>query len=359
MSDSEGATPEVQGRPGDGPGRRRERVVTMQDVAVETGVSVSTVSRALRDDSRVAAATIRRVREAAAHLDFRLNENASRLRHRTTEVVALVIPAINDWYFATLMAGAQQVLAGAGYDTVVAVATGEGPLQRILHDAKPAVSRVDAAIVIDLTLPDGLVAEQVEAGTTVVTTGRALPYFSSVMIDDIAVGRLATSHLVGLGHERIGVIGGAGFNPYGFAVPERRRQGHQLALDEAGLAPSDQEVAGNFAMAGGYDAANELLDRGGADLTAILGLSDKMAIGAMVAVEDRGLRIPDDLSIIGIDDHELAERFGLTTVRQPVARIGEVAAELVLQRVVDGDEQVEHRTLETEMVVRSSTRRRR
>lgn len=329
----------------------------MDDIARATGVSISTVSRALRRDPNVALATQDRIRAVASALDYHMNLNASRLRTGRTQTIAIAVPALNNWYFAELMAGAHAVLAENAYDTVVAVVAESGSLQRILRDANPSTGRLDGVIVVDMDIAPSVVRSLRAAGTIVTTTGRAHPHYSSVMIDDVAAARTATSHLIGLGHRKIAMIGGSGAGPSPFYVPERRRAGYALALEHADLEAHQDEASGDFALLGGYEAAVGLFENNATPPSALFCMSDQMAIGAVRALRDLGFGVPDDVSVIGVDDHELAESFGLTTVRQPVRSIGRNAASLLLDQLVDRDAPPKHRTIATELVVRGTTQR--
>jgi DNA-binding LacI/PurR family transcriptional regulator len=159
-----------------------------------------------------------------------------------------------------------------------------------------------------------------------VLLGATLPGVSSVEIDDVAAARVATSHLVDLGHRRIGLVSGRPFERIPFTAPPERRRGFLLAHKEAGL-PWDPnlEVTADFTARGAQRAALPLLDRPDRP-TAVFAECDEMAFGVMAAARSLGLRIPEDLSVVGIDDHDLAESLGLTTVAQPVRTLGELAA---------------------------------
>ena len=180
----------------------------------------------------------------------------------------------------------------------------------------------------------------------------------SVRIDDLAVGRTATEHLIALGHKRIGYVGGDLDDHRNLAAPLDRRAGWLAAQRQAGVdpPPSYAEMS-DFTAETGRQAAERLLalpDRP----TAIFAASDDIAFGVLGAAYDAGLTVPDDLSVIGVDDHQLSETFGLTTIAQPVAAQGQIAAQLVLA-VIGGDLSRRHEQLlmETSLVSRRTTAR--
>jgi LacI family repressor for deo operon, udp, cdd, tsx, nupC, and nupG len=334
--------------------------VTMEDLAGLAGVSISTVSRALRDDPGVKASTANRVRELARIHRFQPNQSAVRLRRGTTQTVAVAVPALNTWYFSDVVAGAQTVLARSGFDTLIAVVSGPGSLERILRDASPQTGRVDGVVIVDMMPPEDMAAELAGSRTRMVTIGRSTTIASSVMIDDIAVGHTATTHLLGLGHHDIGLVKGLSSSPYRFDVPERRRAGYLQALSGAGVEHRPElEAAGNFNVVGGADATRFLMTLVPAP-TALFCMSDQMAVGALRALRDLGLRVPENVSVVGVDDHAVASSVGLTTIRQDVKAIGARAAELMLRGIeeVEGADGAVHEVIGTNLVVRHTTRRR-
>ena len=159
------------------------------------------------------------------------------------------------------------------------------------------------------------------------------PGVSCVSIDDAAAARVAVNHLVNLGHERIALIGGGPSEPIHFTVPHDRLAGYRGAMADAGLpVPDGYEADGAFTFAGGEAAMAGLLSLPNPP-TAVFAESDEMAMGAMRTIRHSGLRCPDDISIVGFDDHELAEMVDLTTIAQPVHEQGRIAAQLLLDRI--------------------------
>ncbi len=180
----------------------------------------------------------------------------------------------------------------------------------------------------------------------------------SVRIDDLAVGRLATEHLISLGHSRIAHIGGDPDEPLNFSAPVDRRAGWASALRSAGLVPAPElDVAGFFTVQGGQAAMEQLLALDDPP-TAVFAGSDEMAFGALAALRRAGLEAPRDVSVIGVDDHELAGLLDLSTVRQPVTEQGRRAGCLVLAALGPASpagHRAEHVLLPVELVARGST----
>jgi len=180
---------------------------------------------------------------------------------------------------------------------------------------------------------------------------------SSVAIDDVAAARTATQHLVNQGHKKIGLLSGHPDDPFNFSVPQDRRKGFLQALHENNIewVPS-REVHGDFTLHTAARAMDDLLARPNRP-TAIFCESDEMALGAMQAARRHGLKVPDDISIVGFDGHEMAEYTDLTTIEQPVQLMGEMAAWSIMERLRKPSAAPHSLVLPTTLVVRNSTRR--
>jgi DNA-binding LacI/PurR family transcriptional regulator len=178
-----------------------------------------------------------------------------------------------------------------------------------------------------------------------------------VGIDNEGAAEIATHHLINLGHTRIAMIGGGGSFAGRFTTPRQRRRGYRRAMESAGLHVHDgYDVDGEYTVRGGASAMAELLSLPEPP-TAVFAQSDEMAAGAMQAMRRLGVRVPDDVSIVGFDDHELAEVLDLTTMAQPVAQRGEMAVRAVLDALDEGAKctTAERELVHTRLVVRSST----
>ena len=329
---------------------------TIDDVAAAAGVSVATVSRALRGLPNVAPSTRNRVVEIARHLSYRPDPAASRLAAGRTKTVAVAVPTLVGWYFTQVVGGAEAVLSEAGYDLLVIGVTGDDARERFVRDALSLDRRADGLILVDLWLSHDQAEDLAATDIHVVTIGFECDAISSVILDDAAVGRDAANHLLDLGHRDIGLIGGQLDDPLRFVVPSQRRQGFDEALRARSIEPNpDAIAAGNFSVEGGAEAMTQLLQLDPRP-TAIFAMSDEMAMGALKAARDAGLCVPDDLSIIGVDDHELAHVLDLTTVRQDVTGKGSTAARWIVTDLESHRCEV-YRTVDTaSLVIRGTTR---
>jgi DNA-binding LacI/PurR family transcriptional regulator len=329
--------------------------VSIEDVARRAGVSIATVSRALRGLPDVAATTRDRVLEAAAELDYVASPFAARLASGRTATVGVVVPFVNRWFFAEVIDGVEAALRKSGFDLLL-YNLGDEEGRARFFDVMPIRKRVDAVLIASLVL-DAAEFEALGAlSCPVGLLGLERPGFLSTRIDDVAGARTAVRHLLDLGHRRIGLIGGDTDDPMRFTPPLRRRDGYRDALREAGVEPDpDLEVLGYFTIDGGGEAASRLLaipDRP----TALFAESDEMAYGAMRTARRAGLRVPEDVAIIGFDDHVTAELMNLSTIRQPVAEQAVDITTRLLSIIAapdgDGADEV---VLPTELVVRGST----
>ena len=300
----------------------------IKDVARELEMSTATVSRALRGLPGVSDATRERVQQAALQLGYVPSPSAAGLASGQTRTVAVVVPFVTRWFFASVVQGAEEVLREGGYDLLLYNLAGSGAARHRVFEGGRLTKRVDAVLVLSLQ-PTAVELSRLEALDRPVTfVGADVPGWATVRIDDKQTARTAVEHLVDLGHRRIAYVGGPGV--LDFTAPNARQAGYRASLEAAGL-PHDPtlEADGDFTLAGGIEAGRQLLSRADRP-TGIFAASDEMAIGVLRAARELQLRVPDDVSVVGVDDHELASFFDLTTVAQPVLEQGRVAAQQVL-----------------------------
>lgn len=333
-------------------------MVGIDEVARRAGVSTATVSRALSGNRHVLPATRLKVEQAARELDYVVSSTASSLASGRTKNIGVVVPELNRWFFSSVVEGAQLALLRNGYDlTLYNLAGGTASRERVFEHFLLR-QRVDAVIAISLELTDAEVARLHELKKPLVGVGGAIAGVHTLSIDDMAVARLATDHLLGLGHTRIAHIGGNPASDRDFHLPTNRRDGYEAALAEAGLPQTaDRIESADFTIPGGYRAATQLLSRPTGRPTAIFAASDEMAIGSILAARALGLSVPRDLSVIGIDDHELAAFFGLSTIAQHPQGQGEKAVAILLNELQPGrhDQLALNTPLPVDLLVRSST----
>jgi LacI family transcriptional regulator len=322
---------------------------TLRDVALEAGVSYQTVSRVINDNSHVSPLTRSRVQKAIDTLGFRPNRAAQILQTERSHTIEVVMFYDGFNLFLYEMARTSQHL---GYHFVISAITE----QEFTTTLESATSRfVDGMILVPMTpidqdyeelmyLTDGIPFVQVGA-----RLGDAIP---SVIYNQSQGARLAVQHLIDLGHRQIAQISGPLRNHDGYD----RHESWMATLKENGL-ELGPIVEGDFNIDGGYRAMNQLLDSG-TPFTAVFIANDSMAFGAHTALRERGLRVPEDISIIGFDDLPESAHFvpGLTTVRQDFQLLGRLAVEYLISMIENPDTPVHQRVLQPKLIIRESTR---
>src|SRR5690606_32519366 len=234
-----------------------------------------------------------------------------------TRNVGVIVPFLDRWFFSAVLSGVTRALMRAGYDTTLYNITSDAAVRRDVFATFLRRQRVDAVIAVSIELDEDETGRLLALGLPVIAIGGPNPRLRTLSVDDTALARLATQHLIALGHRAIGYIGAGPEFDLDFHVPTRRRLGFEQALADAGISadPAFVEPA-DFTVDGGRRAAKRMLEGTGPRPTAIFAASDEMALGALLAARDQGLRVPEDLSLVGIDGHELGEFFQLTTVDQ-------------------------------------------
>ncbi len=322
-------------------------------MAMAAGVSTATVSRALRGLPRVSERTRARVLRAAAELHYVASPTAASLASGKTQVVGVVVPYVTRWYFAELISGASGALRDFGFHALLLDVGDEGADRTVLLDSRMLAKRVDAVAILSLRLHDSERELLQRMKIPVVTVGVPDPPWPCVRIDDVATTELATAHLLALGHRQFGYVGGAGPVPSKFRTPNDRVQGFQQTLATADCPPA-RVVAADWTPVSGYQAGRQLLDSADRP-TALVCASDEMAFGVLRAANDLGLNVPGDVSVTGVDNHSMAELFGLTTVSQDPNAQGRVATELLLAEMA-GEATPDHVvTAEITLMRRGST----
>jgi LacI family transcriptional regulator, repressor for deo operon, udp, cdd, tsx, nupC, and nupG len=308
------------------------------DVAHRAGVSVATVSRALRDMPNVSQATRARVLRAAQELQYTASPLASGLVTGRVRAVGVILPYAGRWFFAEVVRGIEEALRDEGYDLVLHVLA-DARRREEFFSSLPVRRRVDAVIMVALPLNEAEVDLLRSLGLPMACVAEPTLGVHGDRIDNVAAARLAVQHLLNLGHRRIACIGGDLDGPERFSVPGLRTDGFREALADAGIpVQPGWERDGHFTARGGELAMTALLSLPGGRPTAVFCQSDEMAFGALRALRRSGLRCPDDVSVVGLDDHELAEIFDVTTVSQPVAAQGASAVRWVVRALQEEDD---------------------
>ena len=327
--------------------------VTIRDVAAQAGVSHQTVSRVINGTDYVTPETTARVRQAITTLDYQPNAIARSMARGRTGLLGCIAPNLTDYTFASIIDGADAEMRQHGY-FLLSASAGDGATFATLIDELVNGRRVEGLIVINPYADDR--HTHLPTDFPIVFAGarprQELAY--SVALDDVAVARQATQHLLDLGHHHLAHITG----PLAEDCAQDRRAGFYQALQAAGLLPNPAlEVEGDWSAQSGYQALQQLAQRGPLP-TAIFAQNDQMAAGALRAARDLGLTIPDQLSIIGVDDIPMAAYFTppLTTMRQDFQAIGQKAARLLLNAIAEPDAPQQQLLLNAEPVLRRSTK---
>lgn len=341
--------PPVENRSGRGPH------ASILDVAALADVSPSTVSRSLRGLPNVAPQTRQRVLEAARELSYVVSPSASGLASGQTRSIGVVVPFVTRWFFANAVAGACDVLAEAGYD-VLLYHLGSADARDRFFDRMPLARRVDAVVTLTVPLTDDHTLGLRALGMPLVTVGAQMAGVTCVRIDDVTAAQSAVNHLVHQGHESIAMLASLGEDPeLGFSTSRDRREGYRRAMRTAGLEPRDDLLmAGSHGIDGGAEAMAQMLS-GDILPTALFAEYDEIAIGALRTLRRAGIPVPGQISVVGVDDHEMASVVDLTTVAQQVHELGAVAARLLLDTLAGGLQEPVDEVLPTRLMVRGST----
>ncbi|MDR6866741.1 DNA-binding LacI/PurR family transcriptional regulator [Microbacterium resistens] len=330
-------------------------MTTIADVAARAGVSKATASRALSGSGYVSAETRARVERAAQDLAYVAHSSATNLATGRTQTVGVIMPSVDRWYFAELLSGLQRALVEARLDLVLYnAAEGSADRERMLDHAL-ARRRVDGIIAVCVQ-PGAHELERLEAARLpLVTVGPFYERSSAISIDDVAAARVATEHLIDLGHEDIAFLGGIP-DPDRFGIGDKRRsEGYRVSMTAAGLVERIRTIPASSTIPDAFAAAVDLLADRRHRPTAIVAVCDEAAIGAIIAARRLGIGMPAELSVVGIDDHRYAEMFALTTIRQSPVSQGQEAVRLLRSRMADPGGAAEHVIAPSSLVVRSST----
>jgi LacI family transcriptional regulator len=334
-----------------------DRPATLRDVAAAARVHPATASRALNPETRILVSedTARRVTAAAAKLGYRPNPVARSLRTRRSHTVGVLIPDLNNPLFPPIVRGLEDKLAAAGYVALIGNTDADANRERLIFDQMRA-RHVDGFVLATATVHDRLLAEAAAADLPVVLMNRLSQDYSfpSVSVDNEQGARMAVTHLARLGHTRIAHVAG----PQEASTGVSRLRGFRDGMASARLEVSEDLIAysSRYTVEEGTRCCAELLARPGG-FTAVAAANDMLAVGCYTALDEAGLECPNDVSVIGFNDMPFIDRLRppLTTVRFPHYQLGTEAAQLLLERIFEGDGPVKILYLAPELVVRGST----
>jgi LacI family transcriptional regulator, repressor for deo operon, udp, cdd, tsx, nupC, and nupG len=324
-------------------------------IAAELNVSKSTVSRALRGLPGVSQATIKEVRAAALRMEYVPSVAAAGLSTGRNHAVGVVVPSLNRWFYTSVVSGINRVLVELGYDTVLydldrSYTSGTRVFVRSILRR-----RVDALIVISTTFAANEVAEFALLDIPIVGVGAPTPGFRTIGVDDAAIMTMATRHVLGLGHRTLGFVGGYDSESLSvFSASEREHVFMRTALSAGAVVEPSWIFSAQYRAGVARQVVAPVFQRESWP-TALVCASDEMALGAMSAIQSTGLRVPDDVSIIGIDGHEYAEAYDLTTCAQDPQAQGEFAARRAIAELEGAPPLESFDPAPFELIIRGST----
>ncbi len=312
---------------------------TISDVARAAGVSVATVSRALRGVSTVNAATRARVLRAADDLEYVASPTAASLASGRTRVIGIVTPFLTRWFFATAVSAIEKTLREYDYHVLLIDLEADSALERRALTSQMLSKRVDGLITLNVPLRPEEFALIEKLALPVVAIGNPVPGHPLIHIDDADAARQAVDHLAALGHTKIGYVGAVPSNAEHRLVPWGRLTGFRDAMREHGLVlNSDWVITCDWTAQDAAKQSTALFLRD-ASPTAVVAASDEIAIGVMAIAAQSEYRVPQDLSIVGVDNYVLSDVLKLTTVRQDVIAQGRAAADTLLHILLSPTEE--------------------
>ena len=329
-------------------------MTTMRDVAHRANVSIATVSHVINNTRPVSSELRERVYAAMEALGYQRNVVARALRSKQSLTIGVIVPDSTNPFFAEVMRGIEDVCLAREYSVILCDTRGDLATEE-LHTRNLVAKQVDGIIYIAAGKGYTHIEKLIANALPVVLVERDPldTAADAVLISNYDGGYTATHHLTELGHRRIACITG----PSRITLRADRLEGYRRALEDAGLRVQDSLIhGGDFSCGSGYRAARELLALPQRP-TAIFAFNDLMALGVLRAAHELGLRVPDQLSVIGFDDVYLASFAmpALTTIRLPKNEMGRQAAHMLLRRIEDGAHLAERQQLPIELIVRHST----
>jgi DNA-binding LacI/PurR family transcriptional regulator len=335
---------------------------TLRDVARRAGVSYQTVSRVINNHANVADETRQRILETIDELDYHPNKAARSLAARHSQTLALITFGLDFYGPAQMVVNIERAARNAGYDLIFSnVASNLTSMNntnasvKSIHAAINSIRRwqVDGILMITPILEmryDTITKQGKSVDIPIVQINGPLgAQTPSVVVEQRAGSRLITQHLIDLGHQRIAEICG----PLTWFDALARHESWEATLKAADLEPR-LSIEGDWTAQGGYQAAKQLLD---SDFSALVVGNDQMALGAMRALREAGLRIPEDVSVVGFDDIAESSFFEppLTTIRQDFAALGKRGVETLIERIVNPGLPLEQQVIYPELILRAST----
>ncbi|MGA3244457.1 MAG: LacI family DNA-binding transcriptional regulator [Bacteroidota bacterium] len=329
---------------------------TIYDIAREAKVGIGTVSRVFNDHPSVSKETRERVLRVANRLSYRPHPYARGLARKRTNSIMAVIPFFTTFFFMEILQGVQSKLSGLDCDLILCGVNHPDQVEESLRH-HVLRNRVDGILFFSMRMPETFVEQFLNHRTPLVLVDAYHKSFDSLAVDNQQGAYEATNHLIAFGHHRIGML-----NANIESIPARERlRGFRKAMEEAAL-PIDAALVKNsssprldgFTRESGYEIMQQFIALGKKMPTAIFVSSDIQAAGALTALGEAGLKCPDDISIVGFDDIELATHLGLTTMRQPMYEMGVLAADVLLARLEEPKREPVHTMFVPKLIVRKT-----
>jgi DNA-binding LacI/PurR family transcriptional regulator len=326
---------------------------TIYDVATAAQVSISTVSRVLNNPEKVNDATRSVVLEAINNLGFVPKAEARARALKDFQRIGVLTPYFTAPSFVQRLRGVASALQSTSYELIIFTVDSSAALNSYL-ETLPLTGNLDGLIVLSLQFNDRYASQLVDHGLETVLIEYPQRLLSSVEIDDVAGGRMAAEYLFQKGHTTIGFAGDTTFPDFGIHPITLRLRGFRQGLKDAGLRLKDEDILSvSYDVESTRQKAREFLTSPKPH-TAIFAATDLQAIGILRAARDVGMRVPQDLAILGFDNLDVAEYVGLTTIRQHLDESGRVAVELLLSRLVDPARSIQHIQLPLTIVERET-----
>ncbi len=330
--------------------------VTIYDIAREANVGIGTVSRVLNNSANVTTETRERVITVARKLNYQPHAFAQALARKRSNTLSAIIPFFTNYFFIEVLQGVQETLSSLGYDLIIHGANNQQQVAEYLQRSMRK-GRVDGTLLFSLELPENFVEEFRQQKVPLVLVDTFHPAFDSIRVDNAGGATIATEHLISLGHRNIGMI-----NANLQSAPARERlASFRQTLQQAGIQIPDGNIVNSaeekndgFSRESGFRGMMEFLGRGLPLPTAFFVSSDIQAIGVLAALRERNIRVPEDVAIVSFDDVELAKNFDLTTMRQPMFKMGELAVKKMIERIEHPEAPVSSVSFKPGLVIRAS-----
>ena len=330
--------------------------VTIYDIAREAQVGIGTVSRVFNNHPNVTPKTREKILTVAKRLNYHPHAYAQALARKRTNTFAAIIPFFTNYFFIEVLQGVQDKISSVGYDLILYGINHPEQIDEYLRKSVQR-GRVDGILFFSMKLPTSFVEKFKDHSKPVVLVDTFHEQFDSLAVENFQGATIATNHLISMGHKNIGMIS-ANIN----SVPSRERiAGFKDAIVSAGLELRPENIVvskltknDGFSREAGYQSMKEMLNNGSPLPSAIFISSDVQAIGALSALRQHGVKVPQDVAIVAFDDIELAEQFGITTMRQPMHEMGELAVEKLVYRMEHTSAAPSHISFLPKLVVRAT-----